>query len=163
MFVDLLEHIADVERKLGNTSKTFIALSLAFKEYPTLRANLDHTGRVQLCTPDVNKLADTIEITHRIDSNSGSLLISPYVTTEKGVRIYADPPNYVVGSRNPDGFGEIPLADWEELLKDSALSAEVIRKVRWYLGAHAKVDYDQVPDDESSTKETSSTEVSPTP
>ena len=143
MYVDLVKHLEDLERALGSESQTYKATAQAFKDHPNLRAYLDHIGVIRLCSADVNPFVTTIDITHRTDQ--GSLEILPYIN-DKGVRIYADPPIYIVGYRNPKGFGEVPLADWEEMLKDSEIAIEVIRKVKWYLKAHCPVNYEDVPD-----------------
>ena len=143
MYVDLVKHLEDLERNLGSDSQSFKTTAQAFKDHPNLRAYLDHIGVIRLCSVDVNPFVDIIDITHRTDQ--GSLEILPYIN-DKGVRIYADPPIYVVGYRNPKGFGEVPLADWEDLLKDSGIAQEVIRKVKWYLKAHCPVNYEDVPD-----------------
>lgn len=149
MYVDLLEHLSEVESRLGSESRVFKAVSQAFKEHPNLRAYVDHVGVTRLCSSDVNGVVDTIDITHRTE-DTGSLVIFPYIQAQ-GQRIYSDPPIHVIGYRNPDGFGEIPLPDWEEGLKQAGLGQDIVRKVRWYLGAHQPVNYDQVPDEEDSS------------
>lgn len=141
MYVDLLKHLGDLEARLGSESSAYKAAAQAFRDHPNLRAYLDHLGCIRLCSVDINPYADLIDITHRTEQ--GSLEILPHVN-DKGVRIYADPPIYVVGYRNPQGFGEVPLADWEEILKDAGLDKEIIRKVRWYLRGHQPVSYDDV-------------------
>lgn len=143
MYVDLVKYLEELERTLGPDSTTYKTSSQAFKDHPNLRAYLDHIGCIRLCSVDVNPFVDTIDITHRTEQ--GSLEILPYIH-DKGQRIYADPPIYVVGYRNPKGFGEVPLCDWEDLMKDSGLAVEVIRKVKWYLGAHRPVNYEDIPD-----------------
>jgi hypothetical protein len=143
MYVDLVKHLEDLEHRFGPDSNTFKGTSQAFKDHPNLRAYLDHIGCIRLCSVDVNPFVDLIDITHRTDQ--GSLEVLPHIK-DKGVCVYADPPIYVVGYRNPKGFGEVPLADWQALMEDAGLSPEVIRKVKWYLGAHRAVNYDEVPD-----------------
>lgn len=143
MYVDLVKYLESLEETLGCESPTYQAAAIAYKDHPNLRAYLDHIGVIRLCSIDVNPFVDTIDITHRTEQ--GSLEILPFIH-DKGARIYADPPIYVVGFRNPKGFGEVPLADWEDLMKDSGLSQDVVRKVRWYLGAHRPVNYEDVPD-----------------
>lgn len=143
MYVSLLKHLEDLEQNLGPDSNTYKTASQAFRDHPNLRAYLDHIGVIRLCSTDVNPFVDTMDITHRTEQ--GSLEILPFIN-DKGSRIYSDPPIYVVGYRNPKGFGEVPLADWEDLMKDSGLSVEVVRKVKWYLRAHRAVNYDEVPD-----------------
>lgn len=145
MYIDLLKHLESLEQKLGSESPTYQQQAQAFKDHPNLRAFLDHLGVVRLCTTDVNKVVDSIDITHRTDEAGGSLEILPFLH-DKGGRLYADPPIFVVGFRNPKGFGEVPLADWRDLMEDEEISIEVCRKVQWYLKAHAPVDYDEVPD-----------------
>lgn len=145
MYVNVIEHLAELERALGADSKTYKTACQAFRDHPNLRAYRDHTGVVMLCSTDTNKLVDGIDVLHRTDDAGSSLLVAPFVKAE-GQRVYADPPFYTVGFRNPKGFGECPLADWQVLMEDAELSLEVIRKVKWYLAAHRPVDYDQVPD-----------------
>jgi len=144
MYVDLVQHLSCMEKQLGADSSTYKSAAKAFADHPNLRAYLDHLGCIRLCTVDVNKVVNLIDITHRTEQ--GSLEILPHLN-DKGVRLYADPPIYVVGYRNPDGFGETPLADWEELMKDANLSSEVVQKVKWYLAAHRPVNYDQLPEE----------------
>lgn len=151
MYVDLLEHLSEVERKLGKESKSYKSVSQAFKDHPNLRAYTDHLGVVRLCSADVNGSVDMMDITHRSD-DGGSTIIHPFLQVN-GQRVYADPPAYVVGYRNLDGFGEVPLPDWEVLLTDAGLSPEVIRKVKWFLGAHRPVNYDQVEEQEKALEQ----------
>lgn len=145
MYLDLLKHLAELENTLGSESPSFKQAVQAFKDHPNLRAFKDHRGYVRLCTSDVNPLVDTIDITHRTDETGASLEILPFIH-DNGGRIYSDPPFYVVGFRNPKGFGEVPLVDWRELMEDCGISIEVQRKVKWYLSAHAAVDYEAVPE-----------------
>lgn len=146
MYVDLVKHLEDLERALGTDSQAYRSAAQAYRDHPNLRAYLDHIGCIRLCSVDANPKVDTIEITHRTEE--GSLEILPFLRDNDGAgaKIYADPPIYVVGYRNPKGFGDVPLMDWEDLMKDSALGIDVIRKVKWYLGAHRPVDYDQIPE-----------------
>lgn len=145
MYVDLLKHLEMLEHRLGIESLAYKQQALAFKEHPNLRAYLDHLGVVRLCTTDVNALVDSVDITHRTDDVGGSLEILPFIN-EKGGRLYSDPPLFVVGYRNPKGFGEVPLVDWRDLMEDAGIANEVQRKVQWYLKAHAPVNYEEVPD-----------------
>jgi len=144
MYVDLTIHLADLKKKLGADSLSFKQASQAFRDHPNLRAYLDHLGVIRLCTVDVNSFVDTMDITHRTEEG-GSLEIMPFIH-DKGIRVYADPPIYIVGHRNFKGFGEVPLHDWKELLLDAGISPEVIEKVKWYLAKHQPIDYDQVPE-----------------
>lgn len=144
MYVDLLEHLKSLEETLGTESTTYKAAAQAYGDHPNLRAYRDHLGCIRLCSVDVNPRANLIEITHRTEEG-GSLEVMPHIH-DKGVKVYADPPIYIVGHRNPKGFGEVPLADWQELLADANLGTEIIRKVKWYLGAHQAVNYEDVPD-----------------
>ncbi len=144
MYVDLVEHLKVMELKLGPDSASYKLAAKAFADHPNLRAYLDHLGCIRLCSTDVNKTVDLIDITHRTEL--GSLEVMPHVN-DKGMRVYADPPIFVVGYRNPKGFGEVPLIDWEELMKDAGLSDAVVNKVKRYLGAHQPVNYDQLPEE----------------
>ncbi len=144
MYVDLVKHLEELAAKLGAESNTYKQTAQAYADHRDLRAYRDHIGVIRLCSAGANPFVDHIDITHRTEE-AGSLEVLPYLN-DKGVRIYADPPIYVVGYRNPNGFGEVPLHDWEELLKDSEIAPEVIRKVKWFLGHHQPVNYDQVPD-----------------
>jgi len=103
---------------------------------------------VRYCSVDINALADTIEMTHRTDDAGTALEILPSVVAE-GIHVYSDPPIIVVGYRNPNGFGEVPLHDWKELLEDNNMSKAVVQKVDMYLRSHAPVDYEQVQDQAS--------------
>lgn len=145
MYVDLTEHLADLERTLGAESKTYKTTCQAFLDHPNLRAFKSPKGVILLCSADINKIADDIEILHERDPH-GSLEVLPYVHAQ-GQRIYADPPMHVVAHKYTKGFGEQPLEGWEELLKGSDLSQAVITKVKWYLAAHCPVNYEDIPDE----------------
>lgn len=141
MYVDVLSYLEDLEKTLGPDSNSYKVAAQAYKDHPHLRAWLDHLGCTRLCSVDVNQFVDRIELTHRTEQG-GSLEIMPFID-DKGVKVYSDPPIFIVGHRNSNGFGEIPLADWKEILEDSQISTEVQRKVKWYMGAHAPVDYNE--------------------
>lgn len=143
MYVDLLEYIDSLERTLGPDSLQYQATLQAYDDHPNLRAWKDHLGVVRLCTVDVNLYCDTLDMTHRTDQ--GSLEVLPFIQ-DNGLRIYSDPPIYVVGYRNQNGFGEKPLADWDVLLRDAGIGDDVILKVRNYLLAHQPVNYSEIPD-----------------
>lgn len=145
MYMDLGEHLDELRRTLGADSGSYRTTETARLEHPNLRAYRDHLGIVRLCSCDVNQYVDNVDLVHRNDDEGSSLEVFPFLT-DKGARIYADPPMFVVGYRNPKGFGEVPLHDWQTHLEDAKIPIEIIRKVRWYLGAHAPVNYDQIPD-----------------
>ena len=145
MYVNLLKFLEDLEKNLGSASPSYQQAMQAYKDHPNLRAFVDHLGCTRLCSVDVNPFVDTMDITHRTDEVGASLEVMPFIH-DKGGRIYSDPPFYIVGFRNPKGFGECPLADWREFLNDCGVSNEIQRKVKWYLSAHAPVDYEAVPD-----------------
>ncbi len=145
MYVDLQTHLADMRTRLGGQASAWLKTCEALNRHSNLRAYRDHMGIVRLCSIDVNPKANCIEVTHRTQECGGSIEVMAYAD-EGGLSIYTDPPLYVVGFSNPRGFGEVPLKDWADLLADAGLSIEVIRKVRSYLGRHAPIDFDQVPD-----------------
>ena len=87
-----------------------------------------------------------MHILHRTDGKGSSIEILPFLSDSQ-IQICADPPIYVVGHRNENGFGEVPLADWEDILGDSGISLRVIAKVRMYFGMHEPVNYKEVDDD----------------
>lgn len=145
MYVSVLDHLQELEAKLGSTSPSYLQAAQAYRDHPNLRAFVDHLGCTRLCTVDVNGFVDTMDITHRTDEPGASLEILPFIH-DKGGRIYSDPPFFVVGHRNPKGFGECALVDWRQFLEDCGISNEVQRKVSWYLKAHMPVDYDAVPE-----------------
>lgn len=144
MYVDIDQHLRDLDdRPLGGSEA--VNVRIAIHSFPDLRAYRDHLGVVRLCTPHANGLCDSIHILHRTDVDGSTLEIMPFFL-DKQVHIYADPPLYVVGQRNPNGFGESPLPDWQELLEDAGLSKAVISKVRQYLKQHPPISYRDVPD-----------------
>ena len=144
MFVDLTTHLTEMRERLGGGGTAYLKTCQVLCNHSNLRAYRDHMGIVRLCTPDVNALATNIDVTHRSQECGGAIEVLPYVL-EEGVSVYADPPLYVVGYSNPNGFGEVPLKDWPDLLADAGLSRTVISKVRSYLGGHAPVDFSEAP------------------
>ena len=145
MFVDLQSHLQDLQGRLGPDATAFKKATAAAIRYHDLRAYRDHVGCIRLCSAQVNPVATHIEVTHRTQECGGSIEVMAFVE-ENGLHVYADPPLYVVGFSNPNGFGEVPLKDWADLLADAGLAIEVIRKVRSYLGRHAPINFDQVPE-----------------
>ncbi|SRR6266849_5851190 len=140
MFLDLTEHLKEL-RETAALILPRVEKILAVRR--NLRAFKDHLGVVRYCSSDVNAVVDTVEITHRTDEEDGVLEILPSVLDE-GMHIYSDPPIFILGYRNPKGFGEVPLHDWRDILNDNNISDAVIRKVRLYFKKHAAVNYDQV-------------------
>ena len=148
MHVDLLSHLEDLERTLGPESRTFKLASQAFKDHPHLRAFRDPHGAVQICTTNVLPYVDQVEIW-----SAGTDLRVGFYINDKGARVFSDPPLWTVARRNPEGFGWVPLAGWEEALAESGLAVEVIRKVKWFLAAHQPASYRNIPDIVSEKKE----------
>lgn len=144
MYVDLADHLRHLEEVRPDSGEV-VDIRIAWHTFPDLRAYKDHLGVVRLCSSSVNYDCDQMYMVHRTDTDSGSLEILPFVF-DKQVRIHSDPPIFVVGQRNPNGFGEVGLPDWRELLEDAGIGPLVISKVRQYLNRHPPINYRDVPD-----------------
>ena len=139
MFIDLERHLKEL-RETAALTLPRVEKILAVRR--NLRAFKDHLGVVRYCSSDVNAFVNSIEMTHRTDGDGSALEILPF-RVEEGIHLYSDPPIYVVGYRNPHGFGEVALPDWRDMLEDNNISNAVIRKVKTYFRGHVAVNYNQ--------------------
>jgi sugar phosphate isomerase/epimerase len=144
MYLDLVKYLDELVNNRPD-SPDAVNFRVAQHTFPDLRAYKDHLGVVRLCSSAVNANVDTCHILHRTDGDGGSLEVMPFIT-DKQVQIFADPPIYVIGQRNPMGFGEVPHPDWRDLLEDAGLNSAVISKVHQYLARHPPISYHDIPD-----------------
>lgn len=100
----------------------------------TLR--VDTTSKVtKLCTYEINYFAN------EIDFQFEDSLRAQVFSYEFGVPLYADPPVFLLGKLNPNGFGYIPDKDWEEWMKYNNVNPDIIKKVKDVLASKPPVNY----------------------
>jgi hypothetical protein len=139
-YSDILPYIDFLESTLGAESQGFKYVSASYAAHPNMRVHEDFQGIVRLCTSDVNEYVNEVDFVYRSD-DGGSLLAFPFYSSKEG-KVYSDPPSYVVGYRNPNGFGCFPLLDWKLHFKDAEICDIIVDKTKNYLGSHAPVDYE---------------------
>lgn len=100
----------------------------------TLR--VDTTSNVtRLCTHEINYFAN------EIDFQFEDTLRAQVFSYEHGVPLYSDPPTYLLGKLNPNGFGYIPDKDWEEWMKYNNVNPDIIKHVKDVLASKPPVNY----------------------
>lgn len=111
------------------------------RKYPDLMVM--KTGSVQrLCSAQVNNRVDTMDIESPREPHA-TVVVWPFLKTTSGERVYSNPPGFVVGHANHQGFGVVPLANYERILTDAGISMRVIGNVRRYLDAHPDIEIEE--------------------
>ena len=112
-------------------------IRIAWHTYPDLALIRDAHKRVCYCSRWSHPSLTEVEMSH---DRKGRLLAHVW-KVEKGLRIYANPPEIPVGIHNTTGFGEIPDVDWEEFVEHLGLDRSIVLKIRDYFRAHARADW----------------------
>lgn len=133
MYVDLELHKAN----LAEDSPELTGILVCLQDHPHAKGFRDPTGRLLLCSADVNASVDRFDVGH---DDLGRTYVMPFVT-EKGLRIQCDPPVIYVGNLNQMGFGEIPDADLDERLEALELPRAMIREIKSYFRSRAPVNW----------------------
>lgn len=100
----------------------------ACERYSDLRINFNECGGYQMCSAEINEFATHVDFSH-----TGALYIAcPYIVDNK-VKIYSDPPMFIVGIDTVSGFGISPYEDGLLELSKSGLSSEANASIKDYL------------------------------
>lgn len=134
MYLDLYQHLDDMKARLGESSKTYQKALRVASEFSDVRLYEDN-GVAKICTHEVNPFVDRLDVTRE-----GNFYVYPY-TIDKGQPVYSDPPYYFLGYQNTEGFGIVPLADWEEDMIADRINPDLIKKAKFLLAQSAVVDY----------------------
>lgn len=121
--------------------QSFYKLTAVRSGFHDLRVLHDDKGRPYWCSAEANPEVDSMEI-RGIDRqfNAAPLVVWTYITLPEG-RLYSDPPCHHVANAVEWGFGEQPLPDWEQGLRDSNVNPELIARIREYLQARPPISY----------------------
>jgi hypothetical protein len=134
MYIDLIEYIESLKSKLGPNSKTYQSAMQAFVDYPGLKAFTDD-GVVRLCDLSSNYYVN------KIDVNPGKHYFARLFLESKGTAIYSDPPVFIVGTPNAEGFGVTPYKDWEENMLSEGINPDAVKEIKKSLSFNAAVNY----------------------
>lgn len=132
MFIDLEAHLnalADRSPPEGVNGR------IAQYEHPDLKAFKDPEGVVRFCSFSVLPFVTDVEIKH---DKFGMTYVMLY-TSDKGVRIYSDPPLMYVGRYNENGFGEIQDEGWKEQAVEEEWPNDIVKRVQNYFEQHPTV------------------------
>jgi hypothetical protein len=111
------------------------------KLYPSLRAFKDRNGMVKLTSCEANQHVDEVDFIYRSDLPAASLEAWMSLVDD-GHRIYSDPPNVLIGVKNPNGFGIHSLEDWRNGFEYAGICKSMLLKAKDYLESHQAVDYE---------------------
>jgi hypothetical protein len=126
--MDILQFADDTKARLGEKSKTYLALKAAIEEYLDLRlAFID--GRPIVCSAIINPYVDQADITR-----GDELHVRPFVV-DCGQAIYSEPPSFAFGTRSTD-FGVTPIPGWDEEMRYRGINDDLIKKVKDFLAAN---------------------------
>ncbi len=138
--IRLLElQISDLDRKISALAELAIV-------YPDLIVHSNKEGVKKYCSASVNDYVNTMEVVNQCSCCDGAPLILYAYCVVNDIRIYSDPPHFQIGFANRYGFGQVPLTNWKDDLKDAGISKLVMDKASDYLKRHPPVDYDDVED-----------------
>ena len=99
-------------------------------------------GECYPCAKSVNHIADECAIKEFKPSwSEENLLIAwPQVLIDDKW-VYTNPPYYVIGKTNQNGFGITPDPDWEAKLDADGIGFKIVRKIRMHLKSCPQIDY----------------------
>jgi len=129
MYIDVFQHLEDLRARLGDGSRSYTSAVQAYYNHEDLRACLEG-GRIRFCSLTAHPFLTDVEFDRGQD-----IYAHPY-TEDGGVLIYSDPPSYLIGTRNSEGFGVTPAQGWTELMEFDSISSDVIKKIRDFLNAN---------------------------
>ncbi len=151
-----------IETQLNNyklQSRVKIALSNPelVLEYDDIYIDTSRWNTERYCSSHVNSLCSEVEIRHICGCCSDSPIeveVWPYIVNNNDIRIYSDPPGFIVGNGNFYGK-EIPYDDWKVKLKDNNISDIVINKVTVWFNEHSENIFSDSDDPDTTSKDTS--------
>ena len=130
---DELEAIHQVEE---DWRKVF-AIAEMQDTFPDLQVAKNDLGTLLFCTAEANKEVASFDV----DVSTPDIKVWTYVALDKHERVYTSPPCFSIGTKNPAGFGIIPVAGWAESMEAAGFPTSLIRKVKSYLDSRAPVCY----------------------
>ncbi len=123
--------------------------------FDDLKLYRDCWGTLKFCSATANPEVDRLDMDSCHSCDGKPIKVWPYMAMDHDVRIYSDPPFFIVADQNQRGFGEIPREGWNGVLTDAGLSRSVIQRVGDHLRQHPPISYfeDEANDQVGSTSE----------
>jgi hypothetical protein len=135
------DKIKELERELFFNKK-------AKRLFSDVEITKDRWNTERLYSVKANPKTNKVEISHGCGCCSDAALYArPYLKVE-GVEVYSDPPSFTIGYGNSYGYGEEESDGWEEKMRESNISEEVIRQCREYLDDNKPKPYEDDYEDE---------------
>ena len=98
------------------------------KTYPDIWLHTNRWKTRRYVSQMVNEVVTHADICHNCGCcNDSPLEVWPYLEQE-GVKVYSDPPTFIVGEKC--GYGDRPYDNWEENLKKAGIPVAMIQKVQ---------------------------------
>lgn len=113
--------------------------------FPDIRKYTGRWNKVAYYSKTANTQVNDFDSRHNCGCCVDSPLeIWPYVETPHG-RVYADPPMFSVGERDPNTYGDRPNTGWDTQLRNASIPEAIIERV-----SHLFQDEDAENEDEES-------------
>jgi len=133
VYLDLEQYLAELELKVPSLASKIRDLNTLF---PVITIFKCADGTVLVCSPDVNDIVNQFEVVVAPDNTEFRFYAESF-----GVKLYSDPPAFYISEPNKNGFGEVPLLNWEQLLVEYMISDYAIDKAKDYLDSRQPVNY----------------------
>jgi hypothetical protein len=127
--MSILNEIEHLRKEAETQRAEADRLEALLAQYPDLRKHQDRGKKVYYCSAFVNTVCTDYLAKHTCGCCQDSPLdVWPYLETHLG-RVYADPPYYQVGEREPFCGGDVPYKDWEEGLRKAGIPEPILTRV----------------------------------
>ena len=125
-------YIPKKEKEMLEIRQKITRLKACRIKYPKLRLGWDRWHNECFYSPEVNAIANKIDMHYSCGCCADSPLIVGCYIESNGLRIYGDPFEICVGEKNSFGSGNIPSNNWEDHVLEKGYSQIIIDQIEQY-------------------------------
>lgn len=143
--LDPKDEVDRLEKEVKVKESQVSAIKHIFTSYPDLKIYrpINSKDDCLMCSYRTNIYVDNFDVLEDRDSTidtQSQVYIWPYTIIDS-YKLYSNPPYFVVGSLNQDGFGVVVDPNWDVKMDAENIAASVVRKVRTYLKSRVPINY----------------------
>jgi hypothetical protein len=95
-----------------------------------------------VCSKAVNTFVDNITFVESKDERQNRTYTYAWMwTVVDNIYVYSNPPYYIIGRDNADGFGMTPTDGLDAELDKDEIASKLVRQVRQYIKDHPAISY----------------------
>lgn len=134
-------YIAKLEQQIFDNRKKISILKRVKNKYPKLRLNWDRWNNEYFNTPEINSIADKIDIHYNCSCCSDSSLMLNCFIEFNELKIYGDPFEITIGDTN-NREAYVLFKNWEEEVRKENFPDNIIEQIKEFIKAHPQLDLD---------------------